>query len=273
MKVSFVKPRPELRPYVMAFWVFESALGLPQNDTNLAAPNGCPKVIILCDNSLENIVEGHSKLDPEGLYFVGNRDTSTLLRSAPRKTTIVGIEFRPHGAFPVFGIPMQETANRVYDWKSVCGSWGGEVWETFRNLPDVSSKLPFIQAHLVRLLDRNYRDNRLIDFCVNNLELANGRLAIRELEQKTGYSRRYLELLFRQHVGFPPKVLAGIFRFQKFYRRWARGLSYDLLKEELYDCYYDQAHFTKEFKRMTGHSPREFILHVHNDFGRRLSLK
>lgn len=273
MKVSFVQLRPELRPYIMAFWVFESPLGMPQNDTNLAAPNGCPKLIILCDNSLEAIADGQRQLSREGLYFVGNRDTATFVRSAPRKTTIIGIEFRPHGAFPVFGIPMQETANRVLDWESVVGSWDGEVWERFRNLPKVSSRVALIQAQLVRLLARNYRDNRLMDFCVNSLELTYGRMTIRELEQKTGYTHRYLELLFRQHVGFPPKVLADIFRFQKFYRRWARGLSYDLLREDLYDYYYDQAHFTKEFKRMTGHSPRKFILHVQNDFGRRLSLK
>ena len=232
LKVSFVQPRPELRPYTSAFWVFQSALGVPQNDVNLAAPNGCPKLIILCDNSLETTADGHTTLDREGLYFIGNRDSATFVHSAPRKTTIIGIEFRPHGAFPVFGIPLQESANRVLDWESVFGSRGGEVWETFRNLPTLSSKLAFIQAQLVRLLDRNHRDNRLMNFCVNSLELTNGRMTIRELEQKTGYTHRYLELLF-----------------------------------------YDQAHFTKEFKRMTGHSPRNFILHVHNDFGRRLSLK
>ena len=47
-------------------------------------------------------------------------------------------------------------------------------------------------------------------------------------------------------------------------------LSYDVLKEGLYDYYYDQAHFSKEFKRMTGHSPLEFMTDVSNEFGRRL---
>jgi hypothetical protein len=68
-------------------------------------------------------------------------------------------------------------------------------------------------------------------------------------------------------------VLAGIFRFQKFYRKWAQGLPYGHLKAELYDYYYDQAHFTKEFKRMTGYSPLRFTREVSNEFGRRLSLK
>jgi AraC-like DNA-binding protein len=82
-----------------------------------------------------------------------------------------------------------------------------------------------------------------------------------------------LDLLFNRHVGLSPKVLAAIYRFQKFYRKWAQGLTYDALKEELYDYYYDQAHFTKEFKRMTGYSPQKFTLQISNEFGRLITLK
>jgi hypothetical protein len=46
-----------------------------------------------------------------------------------------------------------------------------------------------------------------------------------------------------------------------------------MLKGEFYDDYYDEAHFCKEFKRMTGFSPRQFTLAVTNEFGRRLTLK
>lgn len=37
------------------------------------------------------------------------------------------IEFRPHGAFPIFGVPMSETANRLWETDSVFGAWGREV--------------------------------------------------------------------------------------------------------------------------------------------------
>jgi methylphosphotriester-DNA--protein-cysteine methyltransferase len=97
-------------------------------------------------------------------------------------------------------------------------------------------------------------------------------ITIGELERKTGYSRRYLEILFKNHVGLPPKALAGICRFQKFYQKWAAGVPFERVKEELYDYYYDQAHFTKAFKKMTSFSPEHFILDVPNEFGRRLSL-
>ena len=114
--------------------------------------------------------------------------------------------------------------------------------------------------------------NGVIDFCVRTLELADGLVPIKELERKTGFTRQYLDRLFKLHVGLPPKTLAVIFRFQKFYKKWAQGQPFETLKEDLYTFYYDQAHFTKEFKRMTGYSPRKFTLEVPNEFGRRLSI-
>jgi hypothetical protein len=46
MKISFVTPHPELRPYIESFWVLESPVGLPATANSVAAPNGCAKLII-----------------------------------------------------------------------------------------------------------------------------------------------------------------------------------------------------------------------------------
>jgi len=273
MKLSFVQPRPELRPYVESLWVFESAAGMPAEHQSLAAPNGCPKLIFLYGNSLTSIVNGRVQDSREGLYFVGNRDSATLLRSSAQKIGFIGIEFHPQGAYPCFGIPMSETANRLFEAEALFDQWGRQAADRLRNLEAASQKVAHIQEELVGLLRRRQGRNSLVEFCVNALKSADGRLPMQQLQRQTGYTRRYLERLFQRHVGFPPKVLAGIFRFQKFYRKWAQGQSYDDLKGELYDDYYDEAHFCKEFKRMTGYSPRRFTLDVTNEFGRRLILK
>ena len=274
MDLSFIQPRQELRPYIKSFWVCESAVGLPETDRSLAAPNGCPKLIVPYENSLESLANGRLQVSHEqGLYFVGNRDSSTLIRSSSRRTGFIGIEFSPHGAFPVLGIPMQETVNGLFDAYDVFGKWGRDLREALRNLEDVGRKVQIIQDRLVGLLLKNQVDTRLIDFCVRTLELADGRMPIKELERRTGFTRRYLDQIFNRHVGLSPKTLAGIFRFQKFYRKWAQGLPYEALKEEINDYYYDQAHFTKEFKRMTGYSPGRFARGVINEFGRRLMLE
>ena len=274
MNLTFIQPHPELRPHVDSLWIFESDIGMPPADKSLAAPNGCSKLIIPYENSLESIANSRSQVSREqGLYFVGNMDTSTVIRSSRQQTGFVGIEFSPCGAFPIFGIPMHETFNGLFDSESLFGRWGRDVRDAICDQPTVAQKVEYIQNELVRLLRASTRSNALIEFCVKSLKLTHGRISIQELERKTGFTRQHINAQFKRHVGLTPKTFAGILRFQKFYRKWAQGMSFDVLKDELYDDYYDQAHFAKEFKRMTGYPPRQFSHEVSNEFGRRLLLK
>ena len=273
MNLSFVKIRAELKPYIQSFWVFESPIGMPASETNMAAPNGCPKLIIPIENSITSNADGRVQESREqGLYFVGNRDSSTVLKTSPRNTCFIGIEFFPHGAYPIFGLPMDETMNRLQPADVVFAKWGRDVRERLHNQTSLHEKIDCIQDQLIRRLRGRQFRSPIVDYCLKSLKSREGLVSIRELEKGTGYSRRYLEILFKKHVGLSPKVLAGIFRFQRFYRKWAEQRPFDELKEELYDYYYDQAHFTTEFKRMTNFSPKHFTSAVSNEFGRRLSL-
>jgi len=288
MKLSFMQPRIELKPHIQSIWVFESQVGLPLSDISLAAPNGCPKLIVNCENSLISTAQGRAHESPEqSLSFVGIRDVPVVLSTAARKTCFIGIEFSPSGAFPIFGVPMGELTNRLMPVDVLSGTWSHTCSEQVRNLEGTREKVDFIQERffqglkrdrdMKRVASRNARSsdlhsqNPVVEYCVDFLRRTNGKASISELERRTGYERRSLEILFKRNVGVSPKTLAGIFRFQWFYRKIARTLSYDALKEEMYQYFYDQAHFTRDFKRMTGFPPRHF-LNVPNEFGRQLSL-
>ena len=274
MKIGFVTPHAELRRYIESFWVLESHNGLPAAANSIAAPNGCAKLIIPYHNSIVSEVAGRVQLTrAHRMNFVGNRDSATSLRTSPHRTGLIAIEFRPHGAFPIFGVPMSETSNRLWETDDVFGRWSREVQEMVNNVDRVDKKVAHIERQLTLLLRKNRREPGIVEHCVSTLRSVDGRMSIRDLERQIGYSRRYLDRLFQQHVGLSPKVLAEIFRFQRFYRKWAAGASFDLLKAELYDHYYDQSHFTREFNRMTGHPPQTFMREVSNEFGRRLATR
>jgi len=273
VKLSFLRPRDELRGHIQSIWLFESDSGLPVSDVNMAAPNGCPKLVVNFENALISSVLGRARETAEKSFsFVGIRSLPVILSTPPRRTSFLGIEFRPAAVFPIFGIPMHELANRLLPAGSISGlfntSFADQVW----NQRGIPAKVDLVQHQLVEALGRGKACNRLVEYCVEYLRRTHGAGPISALEEKTGYGRRALEVLFKKHVGVSPKALAGIFRFQWFYRSFARDLSYESVKEHVYEMFYDQSHFTNEFRKMTGFSPRSYSRNIRNEFGRRVTL-
>jgi AraC-like DNA-binding protein len=215
---------------------------------------------------------GHNDSSQEQiLYFVGVRNVPVSLSSPPGKTCFIGIEFHPSGAYPILQIPMVELTNRRLFADELSGTWNRSLTEMLRNHKGIFEKVDFIQERLLRRLKEGRSPNPVVAYCVDYLKLTNGAASIQDLELKTGYEKRHLESLFSSNVGVSPKTLSRIFRFQWFYRKWARVPSFDHLKEDVHEYFYDEAHFNKEFKRMTGFPPKHYFLKVPNRFGRQLS--
>ncbi|MFI5369910.1 MAG: helix-turn-helix domain-containing protein, partial [Spirochaetia bacterium] len=90
------------------------------------------------------------------------------------------------------------------------------------------------------------------------IQARGGLITINELTEKMGYSQRYLAMKFDRFVGLGPKTLAEIVRFQNrfvhltCYGSAERSLDFD-------DDYYDQSHFTREFKRFSGLPPAAYL--------------
>ncbi len=272
MKLTFFPVRPELKPLIKSIWAVESQNGLPASDVSLAAPNGCPKLILNLRNSLISTALGRDQETREqSVSFVGIRDVPVSLRTTPRDTCFVGIEFTPHGAFPILGIPMAELANRLVPADALSTLWSRARVDVIWNLDSIAAKVDHIQEYLRQGLLSGGSTSRVVEYCVDLLYRTNGKVGISELARRTGYGRRTLEILFRNHVGVSPKVLAEIYRFQWFYKRFAQGRGYDEVKRDIYDFYYDQSHFGRDFRKMTGYPPKRFFLGVRNEFGRRLS--
>lgn len=119
---------------------------------------------------------------------------------------------------------MGEVANTLWRGETLFSQWAPRIEDALNTLPSALQKAAFIQDQLVGLLKKKHRRSGVVTQCVATLRLTQGRMSVRELARLTGYTPRYLDLLFSEHVGLSPKVLAGIFRFNTFYRKWAKVL-------------------------------------------------
>jgi AraC-like DNA-binding protein len=87
--------------------------------------------------------------------------------------------------------------------------------------------------------------------------------SISKLSSKTGISRQTLNKHFDKHLGKTPSQFKKTLRFRNAMARHPRIVGKNKLTEISYSLdYFDQAHMVKDFKSLTGYSPREFFNQV-----------
>lgn len=128
-----------------------------------------------------------------------------------------------------------------------------------------------LQAHdfeeRIKVFEDHYQENWLNDEYMTNLQeivavmicLNKGLLRMEDLEKETNYSMRYCRKRFNESYNLSPKQYASIVRFQYVMERLAIDPNMELSDLAQACGYFDQAHLTKDFKKYSGHTPKEFI--------------
>ena len=172
---------------------------------------------------------------------------------------MLGVTFKPAGARCFLGLPLGELAGSIVSSSELPLSDWDDLLPRVAETAGIPARVRAMQEFLIRLLRRADVDRcPAVDLAVREIELSRGGVRIRELSDRVGWTRRHLDREFSEHVGLSPKSFATIVRFQHLYARglvsgdWPRSL------EELYESYYDQAHFIRQFKHFTGFAPGEF---------------
>ena len=259
MNVSFTKAQDQLAFYVDSFWVFESNAGVPMTDSRIIVPDGRAKILLPYKNSLSVDIDGRPTYTKEHeIFLTGIQTNPRTICSPTTDTGTIGIELTPKGLYHFFKLSLHEITDRIYSFEHLFGKWGAELQNRLGDIDHPAAKIAFLQSVLTDLLQKNSKDYSLLDHTIDLITQSHGMIRIRDLAAQTGYSKRYLDMLFKERVGLSPKSLASIFRFQFFYQSWTQESASAFSKDGLYSYYYDQAHFIKEFKRFTGYTPQKY---------------
>ncbi len=89
-----------------------------------------------------------------------------------------------------------------------------------------------------------------------------GMIKVCELEKLSGYSSRYINLIFDNELGFSAKQLCMSVKFQFLLNDLNCGTSHSFTNLSSEYKFYDQSHFIHEFKNCTGTTPSEYALEV-----------
>ena len=252
-------PQSPLSQFVENIWLVEGHTADYTREKIL--PDGAIELIIDLDTEPKTIFddEGSDHFRTVSRAWISGERTRYIIIGAARNQSMVGIRFRPGGAYPFFKFPISELSESVTELDLI---WGGLVDEIRNQLTEVEvaeDRLVRLEAFLLQQVRRSLEANRLINFAVHQLQHSPQFLAIRDLANTIGITQKHLISQFEKVVGLRPKSFARVCKFQKVVNlleqqqeiEWAALAS---------DCgYYDQAHFIHEFQTFSGLKPSTYL--------------
>jgi len=170
---------------------------------------------------------------------------------------VVKVSFQPGGLYRLLGIPMQELlgSNGI----DARGVWGDEINLILEQLGEADSfyDMKIIIEQFLLSKSNKLKQRLPIDPVMLVLLKGGGLIPIERLAYESCLSNRQFERVFKSRIALSPKFFSRLVRFS---RAWLiKETQPDIHWLQLaHECgYYDQMHFIRDFKKLTGANPSQ----------------
>jgi AraC-like DNA-binding protein len=243
-----------LIPYVREYCGYREQTAGPVRRREMPAAQ---VVMILDFGPTLRLVDAAEKLVAHAGGFVAGIDDGFTVTETPGAMSGIQVNFTPIGARLLLGRPMHELARQVVSLPDALGPDGRHLTERLHEAPGWPARFRELDRILLARLRAAESLPPWVAAAWDRLEASGGKVGVADLVEEIGYSRKHLAAVFREHVGMPPKAIARLLRFQRALEAIRAGRAGDLSRLALDLGYYDQAHFTREFRTYAGLTPAE----------------
>jgi AraC-like DNA-binding protein len=234
-------PPAALAPYVSCLWV-----------QTIGAGDGAYEQPVLPDGCAD-IVSTNG-----GLTVVGPATTAVTESLAPG-SVIVGVRFRTGAAPPLLGVIANELLDREVGLADVWGRAGTRLAARCDDASGDAEGTDRLREVVGTLLDRLADAPAVDPVATRAASMLAARAAppVWDLARRFDLSERQLRRRVEAAAGYPPRTLARILRFQRFLgaARSSGPSGPDLARLAAEAGYADQAHLTRDSRRLAGLPP------------------
>jgi AraC-like DNA-binding protein len=191
--------------------------------------------------------------------MVSGTYTGSFVIDAHQQASVMGVHFRPGGAFPFLGAAVSELADTHVDLETLWGSAARRLRERLCAAREPAERFRLLEealtAHLFNPMEHHYA----VLFALNVFVRADSDSSVRDVAKMVGLSKRRFIQVFAREVGLTPKLFCRLRRFQRAFRslRQARLPDWSRLATECGYC--DQSHFIRDFRNFSGLQPTEYL--------------
>jgi AraC-like DNA-binding protein len=196
-----------------------------------------------------------------------------FLTDTSEEAFVMGVHFKPGGAFPFLGLPANELFDTHIDLQTIWGRDATEIHERLAATRSFTRRFQLLENWLISHLCRRLEYHPAVSLTLEGLRRDNSGAVIRELVRDAGLSHRRFINLFNEQVGLKPKVFHRIQRFQRALARVHQNLAPNWGRLALDYGYFDQSHLIRDFLAFTGFSPADYLGRLRDLRDKRLHVK
>jgi AraC-like DNA-binding protein len=248
-------PRAELADFVEKLWLVE-APAQPHARERILPDGSMTLVVNLADDEVRTYAPDGACARLRGSSVHGAQDAPFMIDTA-EQSQVVGVHFKPGGAYPFFGVGVGELRGRHVSlpelWGAAADSLRSELLEA---RSDAARFAAIERALLRRVTAAPPRRHAGMLAALRALASQQPPERVATLADRLGVSARRLHSRFEDEVGLAPKRLARILRFQRALAALgAPARAANLARVALDAGYFDHAHFVRDFRAFAGTSP------------------
>ncbi|MGH8981863.1 MAG: helix-turn-helix domain-containing protein [Acidimicrobiales bacterium] len=244
---------PHLRPFVIGYRPYDMT-GWPPG-VHRGLPDGCINMMIS--------LGGLCSIARSGQAPVRGSVVSGLLLgpvAVVHEGTQTGVEvtLTPSGSRAILGMPASQLSDEIWPLDAVIGARANELVERLSPCGSATEiRLSLDDALTTWLTDA--RIPVIPDAAWRIMRSSAGSCPVSRLASEVGIGRRQLSALVGAELGLSPKELARVFRFAAAGRRLRSGRASSLAATAASCGYYDQSHFTNDWKTFAGCTPSQWV--------------
>jgi AraC-like DNA-binding protein len=220
----------------------------------------------LPSGSIPLIIHFKGRVGGHDSFTAGLHDAATIVRS-DQPTAGVQANFTALGACLFFNRPLADFSNRTVGLDDVLGAPARRLKAELLDAATWEARFAVLDREITSRIQAARQPADEISWAWKQLTRTAGRTRIRTLVDEIGWSERHFARQFGQQIGMTPKAFARILRFNRAVRRLTSPREARLADLAL-DCgYFDQAHFTHDFRAFAGVTPSELLADWRPEFG------
>jgi AraC-like DNA-binding protein len=267
------RPAAPLSNFVDLFWYY--AGHVREHSKERLLPTGTIELVI---NLHEDEVRTY---DPDNTDICHRTPGSVVIGAHSRyfvldtseQSNVIGIHFKPGGAFPFLKPPVGEFRDMHVALDAVWGAGGvAALREQLLQAPTPEDKFAVLESTLLSRISHYPEPHAAVAHAVKCFDGAPQVQTITSLTERIGLSPKRFIQLFTEQVGLTPKLYCRVQRFQRVVQSVWQQRQVDWAGVAA-DCgYYDQAHFIRDFRAFSGLNPSAY-LSLRGDFLNHVPLK